>query len=156
MLVTAPYALAEGALLAGMRDMKFAFWAGAIYFLVSILINMVYPFLMPKMGFDGKRILLRNMLVKLLCIPFYIGVFFFGLIGNVMLIPLLPALFLIDYVLLLSTSMYGISGLARCRKNNEISAGTFTVNLILHFFFCADVVSAICAYAAAKKKSIKA
>ena len=48
--------------------------------------------------------------------------------------------------------MYGISAALRLGKAGEISKTASVVHFILHFFFVADVISAIVLYRTAKKK----
>ena len=61
----------------------------------------------------------------------------------VMMLPLIPFLVLFDYFLLLSTSMYGISGLLKCGKEGRLSGKAVAMNIVLQFVFCADVLSAV-------------
>ena len=67
--------------------------------------------------------------------------------------PLLPFLVLFDYSLLLPSSMYGISGIWQNYRKGNFSLAETAVNIILHFFFCADVFSAIYCYVRGRKVS---
>ena len=116
-------------------------------------------------GFDkeeGEKLAFYDMLIKLIHIPFYILIFVIGMVLNaVMVVPvfvmLAPFLILMlaigDFFLMLTSSMYGISAALRLGKTGEISKTASVVCFILHFFFVADVISAILLYRSAKKKT---
>lgn len=115
-------------------------------FIVAIFIsNMIYAFILAKHGESSAVLLFWDMLLKLCNIPFYFVVFSFGFLmslvpkGIVITFPLA----IIDYLLLLPSSMYGVSGLLQARRERKITTLTAVVNIILHFFFCVDVISAI-------------
>ena len=91
------------------------------------------------------------MVLKLCNIPFYIGVFFVGLMMSVFVIPLLPFLALFDYSVLLPSTMYGLSGLLQAHREGKIRTKTLLVHGVMQFFFCLDVFSAICLYVNARK-----
>jgi len=115
-------------------------------------------------GFDkeeGEKLAFYDMLIKLIHIPFYILIFVFGMVlVAVMVVPvfvmLTPFLILMlaigDFFLMITSSMYGISAALRLGKAGEISKTASVVHFILHFFFVADVISAIVLYRTAKKK----
>lgn len=56
-------------------------------------------------------------------------------------------------MLLLPSSMYEVSGLIQAHQERKITTATAMVNGILHFFFCADVISAIVMFCVVKQKS---
>ena len=97
--------------------------AAGIYLgmLLMILIpNMVYAFILKGHGYELRKLFFWNMLLKLSHIPIYFLVFAAGLFLGLMIVGmmLIPFLVIFDYSLLLSSSMYGISGiwgLAGCR-----------------------------------------
>ncbi len=107
---------------------------------------MVYAFLLPRLGFDGRRILFWNLLLKLCNIPVYLFVFAVALVTNVLIIPMLPFLFLFDYALLLASTMYGISGLLCCCREGKVSRKTLVIHSVAQCFFCVDVFSAVYCY----------
>ena len=47
--------------------------------------------------------------------------------------------------------MYGLSGLLQARREGRIRTKTLLVHGVMQFFFCLDVVSAICLYVNARK-----
>ena len=106
----------------------------------------VYAFLLPRLGFDGRRILFWNLLLKLCNIPVYLFVFAVALVTNVLIIPMLPFLFLFDYALLLASTMYGISGLLCCCREGKVSRKTLVIHSVAQCFFCVDVFSAVYCY----------
>lgn len=103
---------------------------GIAYFYGVILIfNMVYAFLLPKLGFDGRRILFRNLLLKLCNIPVVLCIMVFALVmtlvggknlGNDAAI-MFKIVFCVCYVLQVSTSIFGLSGLLWYRKQGLLS-----------------------------------
>ena len=124
-----------------------AVWPGAlIVFAAVMLFGALYAFFLPRTGAGGNRILFWCMLLKVCYIPVFLLIFIVALGLFAVIIPLLPFLALFDYLLLLSTSAYGISGLLRCGKENRLPAKTAALNIILQFIFCADVLSAIYCY----------
>lgn len=125
--------------------------AGFIVFAAVMLFGSVYAFILPRTGCNGTRILFWCMLLKICNIPIFLLIFIISLSLFVVIIPLIPLLFGFDCLLLLSTSMYGISGLVKCRKEGRISTKAMTVNIILQFIFCADVLSAIYCYVKSRK-----
>ena len=152
LLLAAPYAMLAGGIVLlshGKPWMALALW-GLIVLLVFAP-GMLRAFLLPRRGWTARRLLFWNMVLKLCNIPFYIGVFFVGLMAGVFVIPLLPFLALIDYSVLLPSTMFGLSGLLQARRERRIDTKALLIFGIMQFFFCLDVVSAICMYADARK-----
>ena len=135
----------------GLTKDVFLLWP--ILWLVICLPNMIYAFLLPRLGTTPRQLLFWNMVLKLCNIPVFAGVFLVALLLNIMVIPLLPFLMLFDYSLLLPSSMYGISGIWQNYQKGKFSAVETAVNIILHFFFCADVFSSIYCYLRGRKVS---
>lgn len=122
---------------------------------IVMLLGALYAFFLPKMGFQGKDILFWCMLLKVCYIPVYCLNFVVALGSFVMLPVISMFIFLLDSFLLLCTSMYGVSGLVTCRKEGCFSKKTEILHLILQFFFCADVCSAIYCYTKARKWTVR-
>ncbi len=106
-----------------------------------------------------KRLPLYNMLLKLLHIPFYIGVFLLGILSLVIMV--VPALVLVspiiilylvfvDCLLMITTSMYGIRSAVWMYKSGLAGKAFTIVHILLHFFFVTDVISAICVFVKSK------
>lgn len=107
-----------------------------------------------------KELALFNMLIKLIHIPFYILVFLLGILSLFMAV--LPALilvtpimifilFVIDVLLMLTSSMYGISALLKARKAGLITGKFMAVHIVLHCFFVTDIISSIIIFINIKK-----
>ncbi len=117
---------------------------GFIPFAVILLFNMVYAFFLPRLGYAGKDILFWNLFLKSCNIPAFLGL---SAIGTLMVMLRVEhgGLFtcFLAYVLLLSSTMFGVSGLIRCYKEGVMTRKTFIVQIFLHFIFFTDVISAI-------------
>ena len=83
------------------------------------------------------------MLLKICHIPFYLLVFAVGVLLNVMIIPLLPFMVFMDYLLLLSTSLYGIRALWTGHRQGSLSLTAAGVCTALQLLFCLDLAGAI-------------
>ena len=101
LLLTAPYVLLLDFFGSVSADSDGPALAGLSFFLVCLLCGMVYAFAMPRLGFTDRQILHWNMVMRLSFIPFYAIVFLIVLITNVMIIPALPFILFVEYLLLL-------------------------------------------------------
>lgn len=109
----------------------------------------------------GHRLAFWDMLLKLVHIPFYAGVFVIGVVlFFAMVVPVLtfisPIIIIIlaaiDYFLMLTSSMYGISAAIKAAKKgilSRLSAGLYS---IFHCMFVADLVSAVLLHGKIKKE----
>lgn len=122
------------------------FGASLVLFAAVSLINMVYAFVLPRLGYKGKQLLFWNMVLKLCNIPIFLVVFFICMLFHVLILPLIPAFILFDYLLLLSSTMYGVSGLVYCFDKGKLTRKFLIINVILQFIFCWDVFSAVYYY----------
>lgn len=118
------------------------------FVIVVFIPNIIYAFILVKKGECSKKLLFWDMLLKLCNIPIYVAVFVLGLI-----LALIPMGFvftitfaIFDYLLLLPSSMYGVSGLIRAHRENRISTAMTVVMGALHFFFCMDVIVSVIMY----------
>lgn len=116
--------------------------------------NAVYAFLLPKLGYQSRQILFWNMLLKLMHIPIYLVIFLFGTLMLLMIvgIMMIPFLVIFDYLLLLASSIYGISGAAAAVKEGKLKKSSAVVFCLLQFFFTLDVISAICLYVSVRNR----
>ena len=128
---------------------------GFIVFGIIMVFGGAYAFFLPRMGFGGKQILFWSMLLKICNIPIFLFIFAVGLFLFVVIIPLIPLLVLFDLFLLLSTSMYGINGIIQCGKEKCLSKKVVMINVVLHFIFCADVISSIYCYIRSGKNKVQ-
>jgi hypothetical protein len=60
-------------------------------------------------------------------------------------------LFVIDVLLMLTSSMYGISALLKARKAGLITGKFIAVHIVLHCFFVTDIISSIIIFINIKK-----
>lgn len=151
LLVAAPYvfiALVRMCFLNDTANYIPLIWAAL--FILVMLPNMIYAFILPRFNYNGQQILFWGMLLKLLNIPVYCAGVMLVLLLNVFVIPLLPFLLLFNYILLISTSMYCISGILKCRREGKLSKTEGIINIILQLLFCTDVFSAAYCYIKAK------
>lgn len=104
---------------------------------------------------------LFNMLMKIVHIPFYLAVFGIGVLflfasvvpALLFVTPILIlSLVVIDILLLLTSSMYGINAIRKARENDLITTKFATVNTLMHFFFVTDVISSIFVYLRIRKQ----
>lgn len=122
-----------------------------IVFVLIMVSGAGYAFFLPRMGFCGKQLLFWCMLLKICNIPLFLMIFATSLLLFVMMIPLLPILAFFDWLLVLSTSMYGISGLLQCGKEKKLTRKDILLHIVLQCIFCADVCSAVYCYFKAGK-----
>lgn len=131
-----------------------------LYFLMIAAVFVpggIYAFVLLKRGEKSSALLFWDMLLKLCNIPIYLLIFIVG-IGMTLFPPnfiFVPFLMFFDYILLLPSSMYGVSGLIQAVKEEKLSVFAAVVNGILHFFFCADVISAVVVFCKVKSKEKK-
>lgn len=122
----------------------------AVVYLLNIINAWLYK------GEDAcYRLALFDMLIKLLHIPFYLLVFLAGvLMFMAMVVPallfvspfIIAILFVVDLLLMITSSMYGVSALVKAVKQGKVSKKYAVVHGILHFLFVTDVISAICVF----------
>lgn len=131
---------------------------GLFLVLYSVLTVILYCLnIWNAFSFQGSKRQLAyfDMMVKLVHIPFYFGVFVIGIVSLfVMVVPaflflspiLIWTLFVVDFFLMLTSSMYGISAVMRLLKDHDISKKTAFFFLLCHIIFVADVISAVFLY----------
>ena len=141
-----PYALALS------NDNSNVWLAPIIVGIVSFL-SMIYPWLLPRFGYTARQILFWNMLLKLVHIPFFVLICLVCVRRFPLTIPLIIPAMILDYIVLLGSAMYGVNGLRLCRKFDNFSSAAIIVNIVLQFFFCANVISAIYCYVKVRNAS---
>ena len=122
---------------------------------IVMVCGAVYAFFLPRMGFSGRQILFWSMLLKICNIPVFLLVFAVGLLLFVVIIPLIPLLVLFDCFLLLATSMYAITGIIQCGREKGLSKKEVVINIVLQFFFCLDVFSAVYCYIRSRRSAMR-
>ena len=146
-----PY-LAPLALLIPHSQIAFILWIFCVLAApVVYIVNIIY---VCRFKDDSafRQLAFWDMIIKLCHIPFYLFMAILGMFTLlVMVVPAFiftsPAIVLMliasNYLLLASSSSYGVSALVRAKAAGKISARCMVVNIILHFFFVLDVISSI-------------
>lgn len=136
------------------------FYGGMLLTPIVYVSNIVYACICK--GEDSYyHLAFWNMLIKLIHIPFYLGVFLLGVLF--LLVAVVPVftllspflilfLILVDVFLMITSSMYGVNALTQAGMKQVVSKKYVIINIILQFLFIADVISAIALYIKVKKK----
>lgn len=91
-------------------------WTFLGMFLLILFPNMIYAFILKRFGYGHRKLFFWNMLI--------------------------PFLVIFDYLLLLPSTMYGVSGLRSLSKTGKASKAGIMINGICQFLFVFDVISA--------------
>lgn len=101
---------------------------------------------------EARQLAFWNMLIKLAHIPFHLILFLVGLVFLLAMVvpallfvsPILIVIFsVISYLLLLTSSAYGVNAIVRGKTGGALSTKAAIVLGILHFLFVTDLISAI-------------
>ena len=98
---------------------------------------------------QGRRLALASMIIKLFHIQGYVALFLVALSGAFLLflLPMLVAVvWVMDVMTIILSGLVGLAGVLRCRAEGRLTTKAAVVNGILQFVFCADVFSAIWIY----------
>ena len=127
-----------------------------------LILNMVYAFLLPRLGFNGKQILFWNLLLKLWNIPLVLTILLVTLITSLVggegirdeaaLMVLIA--WLACYLIQLSSAMFGISGFRWCRKYGTLSQAGMIASSLAQFIPCIDVIGSILCYIMFRKEGL--
>ena len=125
-----------------------------------LLFNMVYAFLLPRLGFSGKQLLFWNLLLKLCHIPLILLILVVTLVmmmvGGEGIRDEVASMVLIAWLscclIQLSSAMFGISGLRWCRKYGTLSGAGMIAGSIAQFIPCVDVIGSILCYMMLRKE----
>lgn len=156
-LMAWPYLFVLFVLLPGDMSQEVYFTLFLVYLVLTILIYILN--IRNAFTYAGenapRKLAFFDMMLKLVHIPFYFCVFLVGAIfllamvvpAFVLISPLIVVtLFVVDGLLMLTTSMYGISAAVKAAKSGMLSRRTAILNGLLHCLFVADVISAIVLY----------
>ena len=137
-----------------------------ILFFVWIALMLVGPIMAVVRAtterLSGRQIAFWNMMIKLLLIPIHVLIaicaLFSFLISFIPVplpmffigIPLMLIFFILDYVLIIITSIYGFAAAGRSCRDHIISGGFAAGMIIMHCFVVLDVISSIILYATAR------
>ena len=135
---------------------------GACVYAALLLFNMVYAFLLPRLGFNGKQILFWNLLLKLWNIPLVLMILLVTLIsllfGGEGIRDEVASMVLIAWLacclIQLSSAMFGISGFRWCRKYGTLSQAGAIASSIVQFIPCVDVIGSILCYIMFRKEGL--
>ena len=112
--------------------------------------NMVYAFLLPRLGFKVKQILFWNLLLKLSQVPLISLILLFTLVmamvGGEGIGAVVIAALLACWLLMLSSSVFGISGFLWCHKYGTLSKVGMIASMIAQLIPCVDVIGSILCY----------
>ena len=105
-------------------------------------------------GWQGRKLALASMIIKLFHIQSYVGLFLMALSG--VLLPFLLAILVVivwvlDVMTIILSGIVGLAGVIRCRAEGRLTTKAAIFNGILQFVFCADVVAAVLLYRRAWK-----
>ena len=126
----------------------------ALFWLLGI-VGAVVVFLQAVRGkWQGRRLALASMLIKLLHIQNYVTLFFGAALMAVIpfLFPIIAALaWVVDVLTIILSGAVGLAAVVRCRMEGRLTTKAAVVNGILQFVFCADVFSAVWVYRNSKE-----
>ncbi|OLR66016.1 hypothetical protein BHF69_01055 [Anaerostipes sp. 992a] len=146
LFVLAAYAmLASAVKIVASATMQDAIYPIIIMFIcVAIIIwHMLHALSYTKKEAPVKELYRRDFYSKLYLIPFYILIVVWGF--GFAMAPLgfifLPFLFVLDYIVLLSSSAYGFAGLIHERRQGTISSLSQKIHIIMHILLFLDFFS---------------
>lgn len=140
------------------------FWMSVILTIVVYISNMIYASICKEED-SYYYLAFWNMVIKLIHVPVYLLVFLMD-IALVLLVfvsihipiflfmsPILIIyLFFAELLLMIASSTYGVNALIRAGMKQIVSKKYVIINILLHFFFVADVISAIVLYKKVRKE----
>lgn len=137
-------------------------WLPSIILGMIILLNIVNMAIMCKKQEAFRKMAFWNLIIKLAHIPFYVIVFFIGILcGLLGLIPIPFMIFvslgsviilvIMDYMMLLLSSIYGIAAINIGKNKGILLEKELIWYSILHFIFLGDVIIAAILYGRARK-----
>ncbi|MBD5543404.1 MAG: hypothetical protein HDR01_03945 [Lachnospiraceae bacterium] len=140
------------------------------FFILSIIItivvyvlNMIYACTCREED-SYYHLAFWNMLIKLIHIPVYLTILLIDFIlALCVVVPvfifmspfLILYFFFVALFLMIASSAYGVNALIRAGMKRVVSKKYVVINIILHFFFVADVISAIVLYIKVRKEKRK-
>ncbi len=122
------------------------------YLIVTVAVylpNMIYASLLSHTSdVSAEEILKFALLVKKVHIFFYVVIFLMGVIFalTVFGIAFLPVLFVMDYLLLLTTSAYSGCGIKKAVRDGKIALTDGLALRIMNFIFVLDLIGTAKAY----------
>lgn len=122
--------------------------------IVITIANFIYAIIYPKISNNVSDSLKWCMIIKLMHIPFYILLFVIGVASwlSFFLLPVAVIAFLIDCFVLITSSIYGVTGTIKLIKENQLSIGKGFLAIIGYFIFIIDLVTAVIMYLKVRKQ----
>lgn len=118
----------------------------ALYWLLGLAGAVIVFWQSVRGGWEGRKLALASMIVKLFQIQNYVTLFLGGA-GLGLLFPAIAVLiWLLDVMTIFLTGLVGLAAVLRCRAEGRLTTKAAIVNGILQFVFCADVFSAVWVY----------
>ena len=145
-------------------QLYFDFAIGLCIYGFLLIFNIVYAFLLPKLGYRGRQLLFWNMLLKLSHAPLTGLIFVFTLVmsmvGGENTRDYVPSMILIallaSWLIQFSSTAFGISGFRWCHKYGTLSKSGMIASSIVQFLPCIDVIGAILCYIMFRKEGCQA
>lgn len=155
LLLIAPYAILFLCDQTGL-DFSIGLWI----YSALLAFNMVYAFLLPRLGFKAKQLLFWNLLLKLCHIPLILLILLVtlitSLVGGEGIRDEASSMVLIAlqlcYLIQVSSAIFGISGFWWCRKYGTLSKVGVIASSIAQFIPCVDVIGSILCYIMFRKE----
>ena len=148
--------VAPGATIAVCYQFDLDLMPGLIICGAILAFNMVYAFLLPKLGFNGKQILFWNLLLKLCQVPLILLILLFvlvmAMVGGEGIGSVLMAVLLACWLLQLSSAMFGISGFRWCHQYGTLSKAGMIASSVIQLIPCVDVIGSILCYIMFRKE----
>ncbi len=133
-----------------------------IILIIIFILNIINAIVMCRRQESLRVIAFWNLIIKLVHIPFYGLIFTVGIIS--VLLGLIPVPFMIfigmgiviclvivDYIVLLSSTIYGIAAVRTGCKYDILSKKEAIWYFVMHFIFCLDVIAALLIYRKARR-----
>ena len=121
----------------------------ALFWLLGLAGAIIVLWQAVRGRWQGRKLALASMLIKLLHIQNYVALFFGAALTAVIpfLFPMVAAMaWVVDVLTILLSGAVGLAAVVRCRMEDRLTRKAAAVNGILQFVFCADVFSAIWVY----------
>ena len=141
------------------------FWAGSqnenlyelllsVYMMLTVVVYLlnIISACTDKREEAYRRLAFWDMMMKVAHVPFYLMMFVLGVLllftivvpAMIVVTPLMVGiLVVIDLLLMITTSLYGISALFRAWRRGLLSKTYTVVHIVMHCFFVTDVISAV-------------
>ena len=116
--------------------------------IVALLSSMIVFIISIVMKWNTKDLLRANMIMKLVHIPAYIGIFLSALACMLTIFTYVISMIIIILacMTIFMSGLIGLAGVIRSAFEKKLSAKEVIIHGILQFIFCADIISSIVIY----------